>query len=68
MMTADGEGTTWKGPGAGKFGPAGSVSDRGILYYRTTSQKLARLNNMCGVFEYEMDPAGNTSTKIWEWK
>jgi len=68
MMTPDGEGVTWKGSGAGKFGPGGSISYRGILYYRTTSQKLARLNNVCGVFEYEVDPAGNTSSKVWEWK
>ena len=47
---------------------AGAVSDRGILYYRTPSQKLARLNNACGVFEYEVDAAGNTITKVWEWK
>jgi hypothetical protein len=68
MMTPDGEGITWKGSGLGKFGPGGSVSYRGILYYRTPSQKLARLNNVCGVFEYEVDPAGNTSSKVWEWK
>lgn len=68
MMTADGEGITWKGSGAGKFGPGGSVSYRGILYYRTASQKLARLNNMCGAFEYEVDAAGNTTSKVWEWK
>jgi hypothetical protein len=68
MMTPDGEGITWKGSGVGKFGPGGSVSYRGILYYRTPSQKLARLNNVCGVFEYEVDPAGNTSSKVWEWK
>ena len=29
---------------------------------------LARLNNVCAVFEYEVDPAGNTSSKVWEWK
>jgi hypothetical protein len=68
MMTPDGEGITWKGSGLGKFGPGGSVSYLGILYYRTPSQKLARLNNVCGVFEYEVDPAGNTSSKVWEWK
>ena len=68
IMTADGEGITWKGSGQGKFGPGGAVSYRGMLFYRTTSQKLARLNNMCGAFEYEVDGAGNTSAKVWEWK
>ncbi len=68
MMTQDGDGITWTGSGVGSFGPGGSVSYRGVLYYRTASQKLARLNNVCAVFEYEVDPAGNTSSKVWEWK
>lgn len=67
-MTPEGEGITWTGTGAGKFGPGGAVSYRGMLFFRTTSQKLARLNNACGAFEYEVDSAGNTVSKIWEWK
>ena len=67
-MTADGEAATWTGTGVGKFGPGGSVSYRGMLFYRTTSQKLARLNNACVAFEYEVDPSGSTVTKLWEWK
>ena len=67
-ITADGDQITWTGTGLGKFGPGGSVSYRGMLYYRTNSQKLARLNNMCGVFEFETDADGNTSSKVWEWK
>ena len=67
-MTQEGEGITWKGMGVGKFGPGGAVSYRGMLFYRTTSQKLARLNNMCGAFEFETDASGNTSAKVWEWK
>jgi len=68
MLTADGDAITWTGTGLGKFGPGGSVSYRGMLFYRTTSQKLGRLNNMCGAFEYETDVSGNTSAKVWEWK
>jgi hypothetical protein len=68
MITADGEGITWRGSGSGKLLPGGAISYRGILYYRTPSQKLARLNNACGVFEYEVDAAGNTTAKVWEWK
>jgi len=68
ITTADGELVSWKGSGLGKFGPGGAVSYRGILYYRTTSQKLARLNTVGGVFEYEVDPEGKTQTKVWEWK
>jgi hypothetical protein len=68
MFTADGEMASWKGSGQGKFGSGGAVSYRGILYFQTTSQKFARLNAAPGVFEYEVDPAGKTHTKIWEWK
>jgi hypothetical protein len=68
MFTADGELITWTGSGQGKFGPGGSVSYRGILYFQTASQKLARLNSAPGVFEYETDPDGKTRNKIWEWK
>ena len=68
MTTADGELISWKGSGLGKIGPGGAVSYRGILYYRTASQKLARLNTVAGVFEYEVDPEGKTRSKVWEWK
>jgi hypothetical protein len=67
-MTADGEAATWKGTGVGKFGPGGSVSYRGMLFFRTASQKLARLNNACVAFEYEVDASGATVSKMWEWK
>lgn len=67
-MTEDGEAVTWTGTGIGKFGPGGSVSYRGMLFNRTTSQKLARLNNLCTAFEYEVDASGETVSKLWEWK
>ena len=67
-MTQDGETVTWTGTGVGRFGPGGSVSYRGMLFFQTASQKLARLNNACGAFEYEVDASGNTVAKMWEWK
>jgi hypothetical protein len=67
-MTHDGEAVTWTGTGVGHFGPGGSVSYRGMLFFRTTSQKLAALNNACGAFEFEVDPSGATVSKVWEWK
>lgn len=66
--TQDGEALTWTGTGSGRFGPGGSVSYRGMLFFRTASQKLARMNNICGAFEYDVDPAGNTVAKVWEWR
>jgi hypothetical protein len=38
------------------------------LFFETNSKKLAKLNNACGAFEYEVDGAGSTVSKIWEWK
>jgi hypothetical protein len=67
-MTADGEAITWTGNGVGKFGPGGSVSYRGMLFFRIASQKVARLNGTCGAFEYEVDASGSTVSKAWEWK
>ena len=67
-MTQEGESVTWTGTGVGKFGPGGSVSYRGMLFFQTTSQKLARLNGSCGAFEHDVDASGNTVSKMWEWK
>jgi hypothetical protein len=68
ITTADGEAVTWKGTGLGKFGAGGAISYRGMLFFQTTSQQHARLNNACGAFEYEVDASGNTISKVWEWK
>ena len=67
-MTDNGEAITWTGTGLGKFGPGGSVSYRGMLFYQTNSTKLAALNNTCAAFEYDSDPSGSTTAKSWEWK
>jgi hypothetical protein len=69
MSTTDeGEAATWTGTGVGHFGKGGAVSYRGMLFFRTTSKKLARLNNACAAFEYEVDAKGGTVSKFWEWK
>ncbi len=67
-FTQDGEMITWKGSGLGKFREHGAISYRGILYFKTNSQKLAKLNNVAGVFELEIDAKGKMHNKIWEWK
>jgi hypothetical protein len=66
-MTQEGEGITWEGMGAGKFGTGGAISYRGMLFFQTDSKKIA-LGSGCGAFEYEVDAAGSTISKIWEWK
>jgi hypothetical protein len=68
IITVDGESILWTGTGLGKFGAGGAVSYRGMVFYQTTSQKLASLNNSCGAFEFETDASGATSSGIWEWK
>lgn len=68
VATQEGEMVAWKGSGVGVFKEGGAVSYRGAVYYRTPSQKLARLNTVAGVFEFEVSADGSTSSKIWEWK
>jgi hypothetical protein len=72
---------TYTGEGIGRFDSSGSIKWRGSVftrkqYYSKTSGpsssqgegKLSFLNNMVGIFESEIDAAGNFSEKIWEWK
>lgn len=69
VMTQDGETVYWTGEGVGKPGGKGlAASWRGAIYYRTNSQRLAKLNSVVAVFEHEVDEAGNLKSKIFEWK
>lgn len=68
VMSTEGDSATYTGQGIGKFGPGGSVSFRGAIYYQSATGKLARLNSTVGVFEYEDEGNGNTHSQVWEWK
>ena len=73
VTSKDGKGVaTWTGKGVGRFTGPRKVSFRGSIFFRipSTSEggKLSDLNNMVGVFEYEVDEMGNCSSKTWEWK
>ncbi len=68
FASVDGEVLTWKGIGTGRLKPGGALSYRGALTFNATSQRFSRLNAIAGVFEFEVDEAGNTSSQIWEWK
>jgi len=62
---------TWTDKGIGRFTGPGKISFCGSIFYRPTSTgggKLSFLNNLVGVFEYEVDEEGNSSVKVWEWK
>jgi hypothetical protein len=65
--TRDGDMAAWKGQGVGKILHDGSVSYRGAIFFSTASPKLARLNSVAVVFEFEVDAEGNTRSKGWEW-
>jgi hypothetical protein len=68
MMTKDGEMATWSGRGIGRFTGPGKISWRGAIYFQTSSERLARLNGIVGVFEYDTDAEGAVSAKTYEWK
>jgi hypothetical protein len=40
----------------------------GFCHAGSTTGLIAFLNNMVGVFEYDVDENGNSGGKIWEWK
>ena len=68
IITAEGDTLSWKGAGVGKILASGLISYRGAVYFQTASPKFTRLNSVACVFEYEADTAGNTTSKLWEWK
>ncbi len=66
FASLQGDTVTWKGIGVGRFGEGGSIQYCGSLSFTTTSQRLAQLNGISGVFQWEIDAEGNTHSKIWE--
>src|SRR6266571_2963085 len=68
IMGKEGDVATWVGQGVGTIKKGGAVSYRGAVYYQSSSSRWSRLNNVAGVFEYEVDAQGNTRAQIWEWK
>ena len=69
IMTDDGQMAAWRGQGVGRFtGHGTAVSYRGAIYFQTASERLARLNGIAVVFEYETDESGKTAVKSYEWK
>ena len=68
FATLEGASVTWKAVGTGRFGAGGAVAYRGALTFETIAPALMSLNGIAGVFEFDVDAAGHTQTKIWEWK
>ncbi|MFN7973712.1 MAG: hypothetical protein U0166_15420 [Acidobacteriota bacterium] len=68
-MTAEGDSLRWRGMGVGKpTGKGAGVSYRYCVSYQTASTKLARLNGVLVVGEWEVDENGNCKGQTWEWK
>jgi hypothetical protein len=75
ITTKDDQDTaTFRGYGIGTSKRPVSASFRGSVFYKSSSSlstyggKLAFLNNKIGVFENEVDEAGTSNEKHWEWK
>jgi hypothetical protein len=66
FASLEGDIATFKGVGVGRFGEGGSIQYCGSLSFVTTSQKLAALNGISGVFQWEIDAQGNTHSQMWE--
>ena len=70
ILQAGMEGAIWNGHGVGKMVGAGmAMSVRfSVAYQAGPAGKLSGLNSVLVIGEHEVDEAGNTTTKFWEWK
>jgi hypothetical protein len=70
IMTKNGlDMATATGRAAGKMVESGKMRYVGAIFYETHSEdKLAFLNHLMGVNEYEVDALGNYEHRLWEWK
>jgi hypothetical protein len=67
-ITQDGDTAVFRGAGAGRMKGASAVSFRGAIYHQGATGKLAPLNGLALVFEWEVDNHGNAQFDLWEWK
>jgi hypothetical protein len=69
IMTEEGEVVTWRGQGVGRLtGHGMAASWRASTYAQTASERLARLNSVAGMVEFDVDESGKIEAKSWEWK
>jgi hypothetical protein len=70
IMTRDGrEVATATSRAEGKMIESGKTRYVGAVFYETHSgNKLAFLNHLIGVNEYDVDASGNYAHRLWEWK
>lgn len=68
VTTKEGDVVMIKKSGIGWSDGNGRKTRRGVFFHMTQSQKLARLNKVVGIWEFESEKNGNWHVKIWEWK
>jgi hypothetical protein len=70
ITTKDGsEVATTTGRGEGKMTETGKMRYKSAIFFETNSNnKLAFLDRLLGVNEYEVDGSGNYEDRVWEWK
>lgn len=65
--TDEGDLIYWTGTGLGKqVGTGSGTTWRVSLYYQTTSERFARLNETVGIGQFEVDSEGNVRSEVWE--
>ena len=68
-MTAEGESVMHKFDGIGlSTGKGWKSSNRGAVYFMTSSPKLLSLNKTVGVWVWESDEIGDFTVMVWAWK
>jgi hypothetical protein len=70
IMTKDGRDAAMAtGRAEGKKVESGKMRYVGAIFYETHSEnKLAFLNHLVGVNEFEIDAIGNYEHRLWEWR
>jgi hypothetical protein len=68
VLTENGEMAIYRGAGVGRMSRPGVMSWRGSLFFETTAPKLASLNGIAVLFEYEIDDSGKSEGRFFEWK
>ena len=69
MLTPEGDMAPWTGFGIGHpTGPIPAASYAVCGYFDGASERLARLNGVAIVIEYEVDGEWNYRWRLWEWK
>ena len=57
-----------QGQGLGKITELGTMRYVGTDFYSTSSEKLSFMNELVGIFEFELKKSGEYDAKVWEWK